>query len=380
MVKIPLCRPETGPDELNAIKEVLDSGWLAHGPKVKQFEEDFASYIGVKYAVSVNSCASALQAAIMATGAKGEIIVPSFTFPASANSIVNAGCKPVFCEIRKDTLNIDIDDVKKKLTKNTIGIMPVHYAGQPCEMDEIVKICNDKKLFLIEDSAETIGGTYKGKKTGNFGIGCFSFYPTKNITTGEGGMVTTDNPDIAESVRTIRGHGITKGAYEREAQAKPWIRVSILPGYNFRMNEISAAMGIVQLKKMDSMNIRRREHAKYLSSKLSKFKEITLPIEAKDAYHTYQMYIIRLDESVDRDGFVIYLRNNNVEASVHFYPPVHLHDYYMEQYGYKAGDLPITEKISSKVVTLPMFPSLTKEEMEVMAKTIGEAIVSCRKK
>ncbi len=379
-IKVPLCRPQVGNEELEAIREVFESGWLAHGPRVKKFEEDFARYIGVKYAVSLNSCASALQAAIMAYGLKGEIILPSFTFPASANAIVNAGCRPIFAEVREDTLNLDVNDVLRKITKKTVGIMPVHYAGQACEMDGLVKLCLEKKLTLIEDSAETIGGTYKGQKTGNFGVGCFSFYPTKNITTGEGGMVTTNEPAIAEKVKAIRGHGITKGAYEREAQNKPWVRVSTMPGYNFRMNEISAAMGTVQLQKMDYMNEKRREHASYLNKELLAFKEIKIPVEAKGAYHTYQMYVVQLDKFVDRDSFVHYLRENGIEASVHFYPPVHLHSYYKETFGYKEGTLLVTEKISNCVVTLPMFPSLTREQLDMVVDSVGKGIKNCRKK
>jgi len=374
--KVPLCRPEIGEKEIEEIKRVLDSGWLAHGPKVKEFEKKFAEYIGVKYAVSLNSCASALQAAIMAKNLKGEIILPSFTFPASANAIINAGCIPVFAEIRKDTMNIDISDVEKKITLRTVGIMPVHFAGQSCEMDKIMELAKKHNMTIIEDSAEAIGTTYTGKKTGAFGEGCFSFYPTKNITTAEGGMVTTNSKETAEMVQTIRGHGVSKGAYEREHAEKPWIRMATMPGYNFRMNEIQAVLGIEQLKILDELNEKRRKNAQYLNRGLSRYREITTPYEDKKGKHTYQMYVIQLDEKIDRDAFVIYLRNNGVEANVHFFPGVHQHPYYEKTFGKKS--LPVTESISRIVATLPMFPSMTKKQMDIIIEKVGEALKTAR--
>jgi len=207
-MKIPLCRPYLGKEEYDAVKHVLDSGWLAHGPKGKEFEEAFARYIGVKRAVTLNSCTSALQLAIQAQKLRGEVILPSFTFPASANSIVIAGCRPVFAEVLPDTYNIDPEDIRKRITKKTAAIMPVHYAGQSCDMDEIMAIADKHGLKVIEDSAETLGGEFKGKKTGSFGTGCFSFFPTKNITTGEGGMLTTDDETLARDVEAYKAHGM----------------------------------------------------------------------------------------------------------------------------------------------------------------------------
>ena len=372
--KVPLCKPELNEKEINSIKEVLDSGWLAHGPKVKEFENRFAKYIGTKYAISLNSCASALQAAIMAHELNGEIILPSFTFPASANAIENAGCKPVFVDIREDTFNIDANEIKKNITDKTVGIMPVHYAGQSCEMDNLMELAEQHNLVIIEDSAEAIGTLYNDKKTGSFGTGCFSFYPTKNMTTGEGGMVTTDNKKIAEKVKAIRGHGIVKGAYERNKLNIPWIRVASMSGYNFRMNEISAALGLRQLEKLDEMNEKRQKLAEYMTKKLSKFRRITTPYLDPKGTHVYQMYVIKLNKNVDRDKFTIFLRENGIEASVHFDPPVHLHTYYSEKYGYNEEDLPITEKISKQIVTLPMFPSLTKNQIDLIVNVIEKAL------
>lgn len=377
--KIPLCKSEITSEELEAIGEVLKSGWLAHGPRVKQFEEDFAKYTGVEHAVSVNSCASALQASLMAANLMGkEVIVPSFTFVASANAIVNAGCKPVFAEVDQETCNLDVNDLECRLTRETGAIMPVHFAGQSCSMDDIVGFASANDLQIIEDSAETIGGLHHGRKVGTFGIGCFSFYPTKNITTGEGGMVTTNDPELAEKVRTIRGHGISKGAFDRQASTNPWDREAVLPGYNFRMCDILAAMGIVQLRKVDLMNRRRRENAITLTEGLREVEGLRLPVEAEGNVHVYQMYTIRVD-GVNRDSFVHSLRNRGVEASVHFSPPVHLHSFYKDKFGYKRGDLPITEQVAKDIVTLPMYPSLTKPQIEKMVGVIREEITKNRK-
>ena len=254
--------------EYDAMSDVLKSGWLAHGPKCKEFEEMFAKYVGVKHAVTLNSCTSALQLAILAQRRTGEIIVPSFTFVASANSIVNSGCKPVFAEVDFDSRNIDISDIEKRITDDTVGIMPVHYAGQACKMDEIMDLADEHNLFVIEDSAETIGGLFDGKVAGSFGVGCFSFYPTKNLTTGEGGIVTTNDDKIYDFVSTMRGHGVSSSTWAREKAEKPWLRAATMAGFNYRMCDILAAIGVVQMKKLDEMNELRRKHSHYLNKGL----------------------------------------------------------------------------------------------------------------
>ncbi len=374
MIIVPLCRPAIDDKEFNLVREVLESGWLAHGPKVKQFEEIFAQYHDVKYAVSLNSCAAALQVAIMSVKSRGEVILPSFTFPASANAIVNAGCTPVFVDINPDTLNIDVEDLERKITLKTVAVMPVHFAGQSCNMDDIMNIAERYNIHVIEDSAEAIGSTWNNRKTGSFGIGCFSFYPTKNITTGEGGMVTTNDESVAKYVKTIRGHGVTTSAHDRSLSDIPWARVATMSGYNFRMSEIGAALGIVQMSKLENLNEKRRSIASYFSKEFSTVDGIRTPIEHPNAMHTYQMYVIQVDENIDRDSFVRSLRERGVEASVHFYPPVHLHDFYSQTYGCKEGDLPVTEQVSKQVVTLPMFPTMTEEQAVFVVESVKESL------
>lgn len=370
-MNVPLSKPEIDENEISAVAAVLKSGWLAHGPKNKEFESAFAKYIGVKHAIAFNSCTSALQAAIEAYSLKGEIIVPSFTFVASANSIVLAGCKPVFADIDYDTCNISIDDLRKKITSKTVAIMPVHYAGQSCRIDEIAGIANEFGLKVIEDSAETLGGEYKGRKTGSFGIGCFSFFPTKNITTGEGGMLTTNDESILEKINELKAHGISSSTFQREKAEKPWLRDAVMPGYNFRLCDILAAIGIEQMKKVDSLNEKRRKNAAYLNKALD-IPGIDIPCEMPEAKHVYQMYTLKLAKGTDRSKFLRQLKERGIGASVHFDPPVHLQTYYRQMY--PRLSLPITEDVANRIVTLPMYPSMTKEEIDYVAGSIKEVL------
>lgn len=370
---IPLSKPNLDAEELNAVKEVLDSGWVAHGPKNEQFEKDFASYIGVEHAITLNSCTSALQLAIQGEKLNGEIILPSFTFVASANAIITAGCKPIFADIDYDTCCIDPNKIKPLINDRTVGIMPVHFAGQSCDMKQIMEIAEENDLKIIEDSAEAIGSEHYGKKTGTFGVGCFSFWATKNITTGEGGMLTTSSDEVAESVRALKAHGIPTTTWHRERERRPWLRDAVMAGYNFRMSDILAAIGVVQLKKLDKMNEARRKHAAYLNKHLD-FEEVELPVETEGNKHVYQMYTIKVN--VDRSDFVSGLRKRGIGATVHFDPPVHLQAFYRNL----KIKLPVTENVSESIVTLPMYPQLTIEELDKIVSAIEDILKETRGK
>ncbi len=368
---IPLCRPFIGKNEKEAVAEVLRSGWLAHGSKVEEFERRFAEYIGVKEAVSLNSCTSALFLSLVASEIKGEVLIPSFTFVATANAVVTAGCTPVFVDIDYDTLNIDPEKMEKKVSSRTRAIMPVHFGGQSCEMTAILKIAKKHQLTVIEDSAETVGGTYRGKKTGVFGVGCFSFFPTKNMATGEGGMVTTNSKKLAGKIRALAGHGISSTALTREKTSHPWYRSASYPGYNFRMSNILAALGVEQLKRIDRLNQMRRENAAYLNEGLKTIEEIDLPVEKEKRTHVYQMYTIKV-KGIDRNSFVIKLRERGVGASVHFDPPVHLQEFYRGRYDISA--LNVTEKVARSIVSLPMFPQMKKSQLKEIVKKVKEVV------
>jgi len=366
---IPLSKPMLNKKELGAVKKVLESGWLTEGPKNQEFEENFARFIGTREAVTCNSGASALFLAIKALNIKGEVILPSFTHMASANAIVTAGAKPVFADVDWKTGNIDVKDIEKKLTKKTQAIMPVHFAGQSCDMTEIMALAKKHKLEVIEDSAEAIGATWKGKKTGSFGIGCFSFFPTKNMTAGEGGMITLNDKALAKKIRTLAAHGVPSSAFERQKSKKPWIREAVLAGYNFRMSNILAAVGVEQLKKLNQMNASRIKQAKYLSSHLKKIEGIEIPFEQKNSKHVYQMYTIKVNSKI-RDAFVINLRKKGVGASVHFDPPVHQQPFYRK---FKKDKLPVTESLARSIVTLPFYPGLSKKDILFIVKAIKDA-------
>jgi len=368
MNRIPLSRPFMGIEEFKAVEDVLKSGWLTHGSKTTEFETIFADYLGVKYAIAMNSCTSALFLAILANQIKGEILVPSFTFVASANAIKVAGAKPVFIDINYHDCNVNPDLLENHVSSNTEALMVVHYAGQCCDMDKISTFVKRHDLMLIEDSAETIGGTFNGRKSGSWGIGCYSFFPTKNITTGEGGMLTTNNDELANRVRTLVNHGIEKSTYQREREKKNWYRVAIIPGFNFRLSNILAAIGVEQMKKLEKMNDLRRQHSIYLIEQLGDVEEVDLPYENENCEHVYQMFTIKVKE-VDRDDLVLKLRKHGIEASVHFDPPVHLHPAYAGGSHYQ---LPVTEKMAKSILTLPMFPELTRSGLDHIAAVIKE--------
>jgi dTDP-4-amino-4,6-dideoxygalactose transaminase len=377
-MKIPLSLPYIDKNEAKAIGRVLKSGWLTDGPANIEFEQLFADYIGVKRAVTLNSCTSALQLALEAQSIRGEVILPSFTFVASANAVVRAGAIPVFADIDYGTCNIDPAQVRNKITQNTQAIMVVHFAGQSCRMDEIMAIARERNLKVIEDSAETLGGSFKGVRTGAFATGCFSFFPTKNITTGEGGMLTTNDDELADRVKTLSGHGIVKGTYRREVELEPWHREASVPGYNFRMSGLLAAIGVEQMKKLELMNERRCENAQHLSEKL-KFDEIDLPTEDKDCKHVYQMYTIKVRD-MDRREFVFALRKAGIMASVHFSPPVHRQEYYRDKYQVRREELAVTEMVAERIVTLPMYPQLTTRQLDYMATTVEKVVLSLKGK
>lgn len=370
-MKIPLCKIFFDHNELEAIRQVLESGWLAHGPRNREFETLFREYVGTKHSACFNSCASALLAAIMGCELQGEIIVPGFTFTASANAIVLAGCTPVFADINPTTFNLDPDDLERKVTVRTVGVMPVHYAGRICEMDRIAKIAATHSLTIIEDSAETLGAELNEKKAGSYGLGCFSFYPTKNISTGEGGMLTFDDDRLVEKINAIKGHGLVKPTFEKEGEQRNWYRDAVTPGYNFRMSDILAAIGVEQMKKLDTINSLRREKSLYLNKELNRVVSEHVQVPAVDDIyeHVYQMYVIKVRDAARRDGLLGFLQQKGIGASVHFEPPVHQQSWYRDRY---PASLPVTEMICRQIITLPMFPRLVREELDYMIETIQE--------
>lgn len=353
-MKVPLSITKLESQETKLITDSLKTGWLTHGKHNLIFESKFSNYIGVKYSISMNSCTSALECAVKLLKKKGEIIIPSWTWVSTANAVINAGCTPVFADVELNSRNIDPLEIKKKITKKTVAVIVVHFGGMSCEMDAITKICKKNKLVLIEDSAETIGGKYKNKKTGSFGIGCFSFFPTKNITTTEGGMLTTNNLKQFNYVKKLIAHGIQKDS------KFPWKREAILPGHNFRMPNHLAALGVSQLQKLEFFNKKRNQIADSYNKFFKNFPElIEIQNVSKNIKHSYQMYTLRVKQNL-RNSFLNYLNQNSIEASVHFFPPLHKQKYLAQ---FNKNKLKNTEILMNDIITLPMSPHLTERQV-----------------
>jgi perosamine synthetase len=368
---IPLFKIYWDEQDTEKVAEVIRSGmnW-ATGPNVQAFERMLAEYVGTEYAVVFNSGTSALHAILLVCdiGKGDEVIVPSFTFIATANAPLFVGAKPVFAEIEEKTYGLDPEDVERKITPETKAIMPIHCGGLPCLIQELKRVAEQHNLLLIEDAAESLGATVNGKKVGSFGdAAIFSFCAPKVITTGEGGAVVTNSREIYEKLKLIRSHGrVETQDYFSTSEYLEYVTL----GYNFRMSNITAALGIAQLGKIDKIIEMRREKAAYMTRKLSPVKQITLPAAPDNFLHLYQMYTIRLrGEKRQRDDLMKYLNSNGIGTKVYF-DPVHLTQFYREKFGYKGGELPVTEKISGQVLTLPMYPSLTREEMDYIAEKV----------
>jgi len=370
---VPLCRPSIKQGEIDAVVETLESGWLAHGEYNHKLEAAFADMLGVPHAISMNSCTSALDIALKVNGIKGEVILPSFTFVATANVVVTNGGTPVFCEVDEATRNVTAETIAEKLTPQTEAVIVVHYGGQPCQMDDIVELCQEHDLLLIEDSAETIGATWHGKKAGTFGLGCFSFYPTKNITTSEGGLLTCFDDEIDHKARALISHGIFGTTFAREKADRPWFRAAEMAGHNFRMPNPLAALGYHQLLRLDEMNAQRVALAERYDQLLAEFApRISTPVVADGATHVYQMYTVMVNDGA-RDAIVNHMRANGVGASVHFDPPVHMQPFYRINYEVD-GPMPVTEKLASHLITLPIYPDMTHDDQDWVVESLRNAL------
>lgn len=354
---IPIAKPMIGPDEKQAVMDVLDSGMLAQGPRVKEFEDAFAQMCGTRFAIATSSGTTALHLALAAhnIGEGDEVITSPFTFIASANSILFTGARPVFVDIDPRTYNLDPKLIEQAITPRTRAILPVHLFGLCCDMDAIQAIAQKHGLLIIEDACQSHGAEYKGKRAGSFGTGAFSLYATKNITTGEGGMITTDDPEIDEKCRVLRQHGMRRRYYHDEL------------GFNFRMTDMQAALGCVQIKKLEQFNQSRIENAAYLSKHL---KGVELPSCPEGYKHVYHQYTVRVDRAL-RDPLQTHLHECGIGTGV-FYPvPVHKQSFYQSELGYNVH-LPRTEAVAETVLSLPVHPSLSGKDLEAIVTAVNE--------
>jgi len=367
-------------EDIKAVIEVLRSDWITQGPKVSEFEEEFANYVGAKYAVAVNSGTAALHAACFAAQIEreDEVITTPITFAASANCIIYQGGTPVFADIDADTLNIDPVEIKKKITKRTKVLIPVDFTGLPVDLEKILQIAKDNNLIIIEDASHALGATYKGSKIGSISdMTIFSFHPVKHITTGEGGMITTSNKEYYERLKLFRTHGITKDKDKLLNYDGPWYYEMQELGYNYRLTDFQCALGISQLKKIDKIIQGRRKIVKKYNSEFKNMPELKIPeinpAGSNSAWHIYMIQLNLKRIKVGRREIFEALRAENIGVNVH-YIPIHLQPYYKKRFGYRHGDFPRAENYYSRAITLPIFPKMSEKDVDNVVSAVTKII------
>jgi len=382
---LPLSRPTIGEEEIREVVETLRSGWITTGPKVALFEERFRQYLDMPHAIAVSSGTAGLHAALLGAGIGpgDEVITSSMTFAATANAIVLAGARPVLVDCERDTLNIEVGAVERAVTNKTKAIMPVHFAGQPCAMDEILEIARRRNLLVIEDAAHALGAEYKGLKIGAIGDATVhSFHPIKSITTGEGGMVVLRDDDWADRIRLVRFHGIRTSAWERQAGGESPLYAVELPGLKYTMMDIQAAIGIHQIAKLEGFIARRTALARRYQERFKDVEGVQLLGSAPYAHkHAWHLLVIQVGEDrldIDRNAFLERLKEKNIGAGVHF-PALHMQPYYQKAFGYRAGDFSNAERAAARILSLPLFPAMTESDVDDVAAAVAAIVAEHRR-
>jgi dTDP-4-amino-4,6-dideoxygalactose transaminase len=374
---LPFAMPDISEAEVEAVVETLRSGWLTTGPKVKRFEEAFAEYVGCQYAVAVNSATAALHLALGAVGIQegDEVLVPTMTFAATAEVVLYFKAKPVLVDCRPDTFNIDPDQIEKSITAKTKAIIPVHIAGHACDMDRIMEIARIHDLRVIEDAAHALPARFQGKMIGTISdITCFSFYATKTITTGEGGMATTENLEWADRMRIMGLHGISKDAWKRYTAEGSWYYEILYPGFKYNLTDIAAAIGLEQLKKCHRFWESRQRYATLYNEGFKDVPGIITPYVASHMQHAWHLYIIQLDLEqlrIGRNEFISLLKQENIGTSVHFIP-LHLHPYYRNTFKYRPEDFPTASAVFERIISLPIYPKMEETDVRGVIDTVGK--------
>ncbi len=378
-LEIPFHKPHITEDEVSEVLDSLRSGWITMGPKTIEFERSFGEYIGARNAVSMNSCTACLHLALKMIDLKegDEVIVPAVTFTATAEVITYFRAVPVLVDVDSETCNIDAAKIEEKITERTKAIIPVHYGGQPCDMDEISVIAKRHDLAVIEDAAHAIPARYRGRRIGTIGdITCFSFYATKTLATGEGGMATTENDAWAERMKILRLHGISKDAWKRYSKEGSWFYEVVDAGYKYNMTDIQAALGLAQLRKVEWMWRRRSEIAEIYTEFFRGYQEIALPSVKPDRESAWHLYPIGLNSEQfagGRDIFIERLKERGVSTSVHFIP-LYRHPYYRNTFGFDAAEFPVSERIFASTISLPLYPGMADEEIRWVGESVADVI------
>jgi perosamine synthetase len=376
---LPYGRQSISDEDIEAVVEVLRSDWLTTGPKVEEFEKAFAELVGARFAVAVSSGTAALHAAAYACriGPGDEVIVPAMTFAASSNCVLYQGGTPVFADVERDTLLLDPRVVERKITSHTKAIIAVDYAGQPCDYDALQTIAETHGLVLIDDACHSVGGSYKGRRVGTLAdLNTFSFHPVKHVTTGEGGMITTDDPALAERMRTFRNHGITTDHRQREQQGS-WVYEMVDLGYNYRITDFQCALGISQIARLSERVYRRKEIARRYDKAFSAIPQIKPLAVHRDVSHAYHLYVIQLELerlSIGRQEIFKALRAEGLGVNVH-YIPVHLHPFYRDRLGTGPGLCPNAEAAYERILSLPMFSGMSDDDIGRVVNTVTEVCV-----
>jgi dTDP-4-amino-4,6-dideoxygalactose transaminase len=389
---LPFALPSIGEDEIAEVVDSLRSGWITLGPKVKRFEAAFAEYVGAPHAIALNSCTAGLQIALhaMGIGPGDEVIVPTITFCATANVVVQLGATPILVDVGED-LNIDVAAAEAAVTPRTRAIMPVHYGGQACDLQAIYEIAARHGLFVVEDAAHGIATEYRGRRIGaafderwerpRGRATVFSFYATKNLATGEGGMLTTDDPALAERCRRLSLHGMSRDAWQRYTSSGSWYYEVVEPGYKQNMTDVQASVGIHQLRRIDEFTAIRQRYAAIYDAAFADVPEIRLPRRHSDRNHTFHLYPVWFDSarlSIGRDEVIEHLTRCNIGTSVHFIP-VHVHPYYRDRYGYRPSDFPTAFRLYSGLVSLPLYPAMHEEDLASVHRAVRAVVQEFRR-
>jgi len=376
---LPYGRQEILEEDIKGVVDTLRSDWLTTGPKVDEFEEAFAAWVGSRHAISFSSGTAALHGAAFAAGLGPghEAITSPLTFAATANCVLYQGANPVFADVCEDTLNINPEHVADRITSRTKAILPVDYAGHPADLDLLLEIAERHGLTIIEDACHALGAEYRSRRVGSIShMTVFSFHPVKHLTTGEGGMVTTNNPAFADTLRKFRNHGISSEARSRQREGQ-WHYEMVLLGFNYRLPDIACSLGLQQLKRLEANLARRREIAARYSSALREIPAIILPVILPEASPAWHLYPIRLDSaklSAGREEIFRALRAENIGVNVH-YIPVHVHPYYKQRFGYHGGEFPIAEAAYESLISLPMFHSMSNKDVEDVIEAVRKVVL-----